>query len=79
MGDAQNPPDRPTRTSPDRGRKFARQKRQVTALGVLLIVIGIVVLVALRRLPPPMRIMAGLGDIFIGCVLLVLVWQTGRK
>jgi hypothetical protein len=56
-------------------RKYVRQKRIVTALAVLLVVAGILVLALLHRVPLPMRIMAGLGDIFIGCVLLVLVRQ----
>ena len=52
-----------------------RQRRTVTALAVALIVTGIVVVTLLHRLPLPIRIMAGLGDVFIGCVLLVLVRQ----
>jgi hypothetical protein len=59
----------------DPARKFVRQKRIVTALAVLLVFAGILVLALLHRVPLPMRIMAGLGDIFIGCVLLVLVRQ----
>lgn len=55
--------------------KLQRQLRLLTVLGVLLIVIGVIVLVALHRLPPPVRVLTGLGDIFIGCVLLVLVRQ----
>jgi hypothetical protein len=60
---------------PHPGRKYARQKRLVAILGCLLIVAGIIVLFALERVPLPMRMMAGLGDVFIGCVLLVLVRQ----
>lgn len=56
-------------------RKRARQIRTVTVLAVLLIVIGILVLTVLHRVPLPMRIAAGLGDIFVGAVLLVLVRQ----
>lgn len=56
-------------------RKYARQKRFVTILSVVLIVVGAVLIFALRRVPLPMRIMAGLGDVFVGCVLLVLVRQ----
>jgi nitrate reductase gamma subunit len=56
--------------------KFARQKRLVVLLAVLLILAGAVILFVLRRVPLPMRIMAGLGDVFIGCVLLVMVNQV---
>jgi len=52
-----------------------RQRTTVIALATLLIVGGLVVLLALRRLPLPMRIMAGLTDILAGVVLLVLVRQ----
>jgi hypothetical protein len=55
--------------------KHLRQKRIVAILAVLLIAAGVLVLGFLHRVPLPMRIMAGLGDIFIGCVLLVLVRQ----
>jgi hypothetical protein len=60
-------------------RKFARQKRLVRWLAVLLIVAGIVVVAGLKRLPVPVRMMAGLGDIFMGCVLLVLVRQMDLR
>ncbi|HVU36673.1 MAG TPA: hypothetical protein VHE61_24745 [Opitutaceae bacterium] len=60
-------------------RKYARQKRTVALLGVLLIIVGLVLLTVLRRVPMPLRIMAGLGDIFIGCVLLVLVRQQNQS
>lgn len=56
--------------------KFVRQKRLVIALGVLLVLAGIVMLTSLTRLAMPLRLMAGLGDIFIGCVLLVMVAQS---
>ena len=56
-------------------RKYARQKRLVVFLSVVLIVVGAILIFALRRVPLPMRIMAGLGDVFVGCVLLVLVRQ----
>jgi hypothetical protein len=55
--------------------KFARQKRTVTIIAVLLIVAGLVLLFLLKRLPLPMRLMAGLTDLFGGLVLLVLVRQ----
>jgi hypothetical protein len=55
--------------------KFARQKRTVTIVASLLIVAGLVLLFFLKRVPMPMRIMAGLTDLFGGLVLLVLVRQ----
>jgi hypothetical protein len=58
-------------------KKFARQKRTAMWLGIGLIIAGAVVLFALRRLALPLRIMAGLGDVFMGCVLIVMVWQQG--
>jgi uncharacterized protein YjeT (DUF2065 family) len=61
-------------TAPDR-QKLVRQKRLVTILGIGLIVAGAVILLLLRKPPLPLRIMAGLGDVFMGCVLLVLVRQ----
>lgn len=59
----------------DPATRHARQKRLVMILAALLIVSGILVMAFLHRAPLPMRITAGLGDIFIGCVLLVLVRQ----
>lgn len=52
-----------------------RQKRTVTALAVLLIAGGLAVLFLLPQIPLPMRLMIGLGDLFAGLVLLVLVRQ----
>lgn len=60
----------------DPAAKFTRQKRLVIALGILLVLAGIVILTTLSRLAMPLRIMAGLGDIFIGSVLLVMVAQS---
>lgn len=53
----------------------ARQKRTLLALAAILIAGGLVVLFALKRMPLPLRIMVGLGDLFAGCALLVLVRQ----
>jgi hypothetical protein len=52
-----------------------RQKRTLVSLASLLIVGGLVVLFVLERLPLPLRIFAGLGDVVAGCVLLVLSRQ----
>ncbi len=52
----------------------ARQKRAVIILSTVLITGGIVILFLLKRVPLPARIMAGLGDVVAGCVLL-LAWR----
>lgn len=52
-----------------------RQKRIVTALALLLIAGGLTVLFLLPQVPLPMRLMIGIGDLFAGLVLLVLVQQ----
>ncbi len=52
-----------------------RLLRLVTLLALVLMAAGVVVLTCLPRLPVPLRMMAGLGDIFIGLVLLVMVRQ----
>jgi hypothetical protein len=53
----------------------ARQKRIITTLAVLLIVGGLVILVALERMPLPIRMLVGLTDIVAGLTLLVVVRQ----
>ena len=70
------PPDAPTRAPDAKARKFVRQRRLVAAFGVVLILAGILILFVLPRVPAPMRMMAGLGDLFMGLVLLVLVRQN---
>lgn len=57
----------------------ARLLRLVTVLAFVLIAAGVVVLTSLPRLPVPLRMMAGLGDIVIGLVLLVMVRQQREK
>ena len=52
--------------------RLARQKRIVVVASCLLIVGGFVVLLAVKRLPLPMRFMVGLTDVVGGIVLLVL-------
>lgn len=71
-----SPPDAPAGAPDTNARKFTRQKRLVAALGVVLILAGILILFVLPRVPTPMRMMAGLGDLFMGFVLLVLVRQN---
>ena len=53
----------------------ARQKTTITILAIALIVGGLVVLFALKRMPLPMRLLAGLTDVFAGLTLLVVVRQ----
>ena len=53
--------------------RLARQKRIVLMASCLLIIGGFVVLVAVKRLPLPLRFMVGLTDVVGGIVLLVLV------
>ena len=52
-----------------------RQKRTLVALAIILLVGGAVVLLLLQRMPLPLRIIIGLGDIVAGCGLLVLARQ----
>jgi hypothetical protein len=61
-----------------RQQRRARQRFTVLTLAAILIAGGLVVLFALQRVPLPMRIFAGLGDIVAGCVLLVLARQKFR-
>jgi hypothetical protein len=63
-------------TEPDSSpTRRARQKTTIRVLSVVLIVGGLVVLLALNRLPLPVRILVGLTDIVAGATLLVLVRQ----
>ena len=54
--------------------RLSRQKRTVLMLSSLLIIGGLVILFALKRVAVPIRMMAGLGDIAAGCILLV-AWR----
>lgn len=56
----------------DMERQRARQKTIITVLACLLIVAGAVVLFFLRRMPLPLRMLVGLGDVAAGIVLLVV-------
>jgi hypothetical protein len=57
----------------------SRQKFTVFTLSTFLIIGGLLLLFVLKRLPLPMRIFAGLGDVVAGCVLLVLLRQKLHK
>ena len=56
--------------------KRTRQKLTLIALSTVLILGGFVVLVALRRLPLPMRLMVGLGDFIAASMLLTFLRQN---
>jgi hypothetical protein len=56
--------------------KRTRQKITLIALSTVLILGGFVVLVALRRLPLPMRLMVGLGDFIAASMLLTFLRQN---
>ena len=53
----------------------ARQKRTITILSAVLMVGGLVVVIALDRIPLPLRLLIGLGDIIAGSVLLIVLRQ----
>jgi hypothetical protein len=57
------------------GARQARQRRTLQILATLLILGGLLLLFALTRVPFPLRVTAGLGDLFAGLVLLVVVRQ----
>ena len=59
----------------DSAARRTRQKRTITLLAVVLIIGGVIVLLALQRLPLPLRLLVGLGDVIAGCVLLLVVRQ----
>ena len=65
------PPSDPEKAA----REKAKLRRTVLILAPILIVGGILVLAFLQRMPTPLRIIVGLGDIFAGLTLLVLLRQ----
>lgn len=66
----------PSTEHPDRRTdERARLRRTVLILAPVLILGGIVVLLFLERMPFPLRIIVGLGDIVAGLTLLVLLKQ----
>jgi hypothetical protein len=56
----------------------ARQKRTLSVLAAALIAGGLAVLLFLDRIPLPLRLLIGLGDLIAGAVLLVVVRQKFR-
>jgi len=57
----------------------SRQRKTLLLLATALIVGGLLILFVLKKMPLPMRIMAGLGDLVGGCVLLVVARQKLGK
>ena len=57
----------------------ARQKAALIALAGILFLGGLVVLLFLSRIPWPMRILLGGGDLIIGAVLLLFLRQQFPK
>jgi hypothetical protein len=55
-----------------------RQMRTLTLLAALLLGGGLSVLLLLDRVPLPLRLLIGIGDIIAGAVLLVVVRQKFR-
>ncbi len=53
----------------------AKLKRTVLILAPILIVGGILVLAFMERMPTPLRILVGVGDIIVGLTLLLLLKQ----
>lgn len=56
-------------------RERAKLRRTVLILAPTLIAGGILVLVFLQRMPMPLRVLVGVGDILVGATLLVLLKQ----
>jgi hypothetical protein len=55
-----------------------RQKRTLTLLAAMLMAGGLSVLLLLDRIPLPLRLMIGLGDVIAGAVLLLVLRQKFR-
>jgi len=63
-------------TSPaPRSAQRARQRTTLLILACALIVGGLLILFVLKKVPPPLRILMGLTDLFAGLTLLVVVRQ----
>lgn len=66
-------------TTPPDPEKLARERaklrRTVLILSPILILGGILILAFLQRVPTPLRILIGIGDIIVGLTLLVLLKQ----
>jgi hypothetical protein len=56
-------------------REREKLRRTVLILAPVLILGGIAILLFLERMPLPLRLLTGIGDIVVGLVLLVLLKQ----
>ena len=65
----------PTPEPPNSPAARARLRQQMLALAFVLLAGGCVVLAFLHRIPLPLRLAIGLGDLIAGAVLLVVVRQ----
>lgn len=54
----------------------ARQRRLLLVLGIVLGLGGLAVLLLARRLPLPLRIEAGMGDLVAAAAVLLFRWQN---
>jgi hypothetical protein len=61
--------------APDPAAQRARQRKTLLILGFALVAGGLVILIALQRMPAPLRILVGLTDIVAGLILLLVVRQ----
>lgn len=52
-----------------------RLKKKMSVLGIALLVAGAAILLLLHRIPLPLRLLMGFGDLIAGATLLVLVRQ----
>ena len=62
-------------TPTDPAAQRVRQRKTLLILGVALIAGGLVILIALQRMPAPLRILVGLTDIVAGLTMLIVVRQ----
>ena len=62
-------------TPTDPAAQRVRQRKTLLILGVALIAGGLVILIALQRMPAPLRILVGLTDIVAGLTMLLVVRQ----
>lgn len=60
---------------PPRSAQQARQRTTLLILACALIVGGLLILFVLQKVPPPLRILMGMSDLFAGLILLVVVRQ----
>ena len=63
----------------DPAARRARQQHTLLLLATVLIAAGLVVLFFLSRVPWPLRVLIGCGDVIAGSVLFVLVRQKFRS